>query len=118
VTSWAVLVLAAGTYVFKASGPLALGARTVPPPLQRALTLLSVTLLAALVAIGSFGDGRALALDARAAGLAVSLGAVWLRAPVRRRRDRRDRHRSRSARARRRLARTAAELAAGGAGLG
>ena len=78
---WAVLVLAAGTYVFKAAGPLALGARTVPPPLQRALTLLSVTLLAALVAISTFGDGRDLALDARAAGLGVALGAVWLRAP-------------------------------------
>ena len=35
----------------------------------------------ALVAIGTFGEGRGLALDARAAGLGVGLGAVWLRAP-------------------------------------
>ena len=80
-TWWAIFALAAGTYVSKAAGPLALGSRTVPPSLQRALTLLSVTLLSALVAISTFGDGRGLTVDARAAGLAVALGAVWLRAP-------------------------------------
>ncbi len=58
VTWWAIIVLAGGTYACKAAGPLALGARTVPPALQRALTLLSVTLLSALVAISTFGDGR------------------------------------------------------------
>ena len=58
-TWWAVFTLAAGTYVLKAAGPLALGSRTVPPPLQRALNLVSVTLLAALVAISTFGEGRA-----------------------------------------------------------
>ena len=80
-TWWAIFALAAGTYVSKAAGPLALGSRTVPPSLQRALTLLSVTLLSALVVISTFGDGRGLTVDARAAGLAVALGAVWLRAP-------------------------------------
>ena len=80
-TWWAIFALAAGTYVSKAAGPLALGSRTVPPSLQRALTLLSVTLLSGLVAISTFGDGRGLTVDARAAGLAVALGAVWLRAP-------------------------------------
>ena len=80
-TWWAVLALAAGTYVLKAAGPLALGSRTVPPPLQRSLNLVSVTLLAALIAISTFGDGRSLVLDARAAGGGVALAAVWLRAP-------------------------------------
>ena len=80
-TWWAVLALAAGTYVLKAAGPLALGSRTVPPPLQRSLNLVSVTLLAALIAISTFGDGRSLVLDARAAGRGVALAAVWLRAP-------------------------------------
>jgi uncharacterized membrane protein len=80
-TWWAILALAAGTYVCKAAGPVALGARVVPPRAQNALTLVSVTLLAALVAISTFGHGRALALDARAAGLAVAMAAVWLRAP-------------------------------------
>ena len=80
-TWWAIFALAAGTYVSKAAGPLALGSRTVPPSLQRALTLLSVTLLSGLVAERADGDGRGLTIDARAAGLAVALGAVWLRAP-------------------------------------
>jgi branched-subunit amino acid transport protein len=81
VTWWAVLALAAGTYVLKAAGPLALGSRTVPPHLQRSLNLVSVTLLAALIAISTFAEGRSLVLDARAAGLGVALVAVWLRAP-------------------------------------
>jgi branched-subunit amino acid transport protein len=80
-TWWAVFALAAGTHVSKAAGPLALGSRTVPPPLQSLLTLLSVTLLSGLVAISTFGEGRDLTLDARAAGLVVALGAVWLCAP-------------------------------------
>ena len=81
VTWWAVLALAAGTYLLKAAGPLALGSRSVPPPLQRSLMLVSVTLLAALVAISTFGEGQSLTLDARAAGLGVALIAVRLRAP-------------------------------------
>ncbi len=80
-TWWAIFALAAGTYTLKGAGPLALGSRTVPPQLQRALNLVSVTLLAALVAISTFGDGRSLVLDARAAGLGVALAAMWLRAP-------------------------------------
>jgi uncharacterized membrane protein len=80
-TWWAILALAGGTYVCKAAGPVALGARVVPPRIQNALTLISVTLLAALVAISTFGHGRGLTLDARTASLAVALGAVWLRAP-------------------------------------
>jgi branched-subunit amino acid transport protein len=80
-TWWAIFALAAGTYSAKAAGPIALGGRTVPPALQRLLTLLSVTLLAGLVAISTFGEGRGLTLDARAAGLGVALGAVALRAP-------------------------------------
>ena len=80
-TWWAILTLGTGTYVLKAAGPVALGSRTVPPPLQRALNLVSVTLLAALIAISTFAEGRSLVLDPRAAGLGVALAAVWLRAP-------------------------------------
>ena len=92
-TWWAIFALAAGTYVSKAAGPLALGSRTVPPSLQRALTLLSVTLLSGLVAISTFGDGRGLdrrrprGRAGRRAGRRVAARAV------RRRGDRRDRSR-------------------------
>jgi uncharacterized membrane protein len=58
VTWWAILALAAGTYVCKAAGPVALGARAVPPRVQDALTLVSVTLLAALVAISTVARSR------------------------------------------------------------
>ncbi|MFG1928229.1 AzlD domain-containing protein [Cryptosporangium sp. NPDC048952] len=51
------------------------------PRVLRAATLLPVALLAALVAVQTFGDGRSLALDARAAGIAVAIVAVLLRAP-------------------------------------
>ena len=103
-TWWAVLALAAGTYVLKAAGPLALGSRTVPPPLQRALTLVSVTLLAALVAISTFGERpqprarRARSRTGRRARRRLATRAV------RRRRDRRDADRRRPARAGHRLA--------------
>ena len=49
--------------------------------LQRAAVLLPVPLLTALVMVQAFAGDRALVLDARAAGLAVALGLVLVRAP-------------------------------------
>lgn len=49
--------------------------------LQRAARLLPVPLLAALVVVQAFAGDSGLALDARAAGLAVGLVLVLLRAP-------------------------------------
>jgi len=49
--------------------------------LQRAATLLPLALLAALVVVQTFGDGRSLVIDARAAGLAAAGVAVLRRAP-------------------------------------
>jgi len=81
VTWGALLVLAAGTYACKAVGPLLLGDRPLPPAAAGVLTLLPAALLAALVATQTVGDGRALVLDARLAGVAAAGLAVWLRAP-------------------------------------
>ena len=68
--SWAAIaVLAASAYALKAVGPLGLGGRALPPGVDRALPLLAVPLLAALV------------LDARAPALAVAGVLVWRRAP-------------------------------------
>jgi uncharacterized membrane protein len=66
------LLLAAGTYVLKAAGPVALGSRTLPPLLARVVDVLPAPLLAALVAVSLFADGQALAVDARVAGVAAA----------------------------------------------
>ena len=49
--------------------------------MQRVADRLPVALLMALVAVGTFADGRHLVLDARAAGLAAAVVALLLRAP-------------------------------------
>jgi uncharacterized membrane protein len=49
--------------------------------LQRATTVLPLALLAALVVVQTFSDGRSLVLDARAAGLLAGGVAVARRAP-------------------------------------
>jgi hypothetical protein len=49
--------------------------------LQRAAALLPLALLAALVVVQTFTDGRSLVVDARAAGLAAAGVAVLRRAP-------------------------------------
>ena len=77
-----VLAVGLGTIVIKAAGPVLLGDRPLPSSVQRVVALLAPALLAALVATTAFGSGQQLALDARAAGLAVAAVAIALRAPV------------------------------------
>ena len=80
---WIVVVSAgAGTLVLKGLAPATLGGRELPARLVGAMALLGPALLAALIVTNTFADGRALAVDARAAGLAAALVAVALRAPV------------------------------------
>ena len=80
--TWAaILTLGIGTYAMKAVGPVLLGSRTPPEWLQQLFLLVAVTLLASLVALSTFVVGRAVAVDARAAGLAVALLCLWRRAP-------------------------------------
>lgn len=81
-TSIALLLLAAGTYLLKAVGPVAAVGRELPPVLSRAADLVPPALLAALVASETLGGGGGLVLDARilgvaAAGLAVARGAPF-----------------------------------------
>jgi branched-subunit amino acid transport protein len=79
--SWAaILALAAGSYLLKATGPLLLGERT-PASLARLADLVTPALLAALIAVQTFADEKTLVVDARAAGLLVAAVAVWRRAP-------------------------------------
>ncbi len=82
-TAWTtVLLVGLGTVLLKSTGPALLAGRSVPPRLMSVLGLLAPALLAALVVTQAFADGRALVLDARAAGLAAAAAAVALRAPL------------------------------------
>lgn len=79
--SWAaILTLAAGTYALKASGPLLLGDRRLPPLLNRLAELLPAALLAALIADSVAAGDRRLVVDARLVGFVAAVVAVRLRA--------------------------------------
>jgi branched chain amino acid efflux pump len=81
--AWLVVLLCgAATMTIKAAGPLLLGGRELPPRVADVIVLLGPALLAALVAINTFGDGRSLTLDARALGVAAAGVAVWRKAPL------------------------------------
>ena len=78
----AVGVLTVICFVIKAAGPVALGGRDLPRWAERLIVLLPAALLSALVVVQTFADGKALVLDARAAGLAAAFVAVLLRASM------------------------------------
>ena len=80
---WLVVTLCGlATIAIKAAGPVLLGGRPLPPRLASVIDLLGPALLAALVAINTFGAGRALTLDARVLGVGVAGLAIWRRAPL------------------------------------
>ena len=80
--SWvALLGLAAAAYAMKAIGPVVLGRRQLPPAALETLGMLSIPLLAALVAVQTFGGDHRLVLDARVPAMAVAAVLVWRRAP-------------------------------------
>jgi branched-subunit amino acid transport protein len=80
---WSIVVLCGlATIAIKAAGPVLIGGRPLPPRLASVIGLLGPALLAALVAINTFGDGRALTLDARVLGVGVAGLAIWRRAPL------------------------------------
>ena len=81
--SWIiVLAVGAGTMGIKAAGPVLLGSRPLPSPVQRVVALLAPALLSALVATAALGSGHHLVLDARLIGVAAAAAALVLRAPV------------------------------------
>jgi len=81
--AWAaVLAVGAGTAVLKAVGPVGVAGRSLPDRLTELLALIAPAILAALVVVETFGNGRSLVLDARLAGAGVGLVAVLLRAPL------------------------------------
>jgi branched-subunit amino acid transport protein len=76
-----VLTASVGCYLLKLAGhavpPSVLGR----PRVRRIAALLPVALLAALVAVQTFGAGQALVVDARLPGVAAAAIALVLRAP-------------------------------------
>jgi uncharacterized membrane protein len=82
-TVWLAVVFAAViTFVTKGTGPALLAGRELPAPVRRLVAALPAAVLAAIVAVQTFSDGRSLVLDARAAGIAVAGLALWRRAPL------------------------------------
>ena len=78
---WTVALVGVMTIAIKGAGPLLLGGKPLPPRLGRVIGLLAPALLAALVAISTFGAERALVLDERALGVAAAAVAIALKAP-------------------------------------
>ena len=81
-TGWvAVLATGAGCYLLKLAGLLVPERWLAGPGVARVMDLLPVALLTALAAVQTLATGDALVLDARVAGVAVAVVALWLRAP-------------------------------------
>jgi branched-subunit amino acid transport protein len=78
---WAVAIVGVATIAIKGAGPVLLGGKPLPPRIGRIIGLLAPALLAALVAISTFGTDRALVLDERALGVGAAAVAVALKAP-------------------------------------
>jgi hypothetical protein len=77
-----IAVLALATAALKVAGPLMLGGRPLPASVLDVVQLLASALLAALVVVETFGEGRSLVLDARVVGAAFAAVAAWRRAPM------------------------------------
>ena len=81
--TWLVIgVVGAATIAFKASGPVLLGRRELPPRALALVEVLAPAMLAALVVTQTVGGDRAIVLDERLAGVAVAAVAIRLRAPL------------------------------------
>jgi hypothetical protein len=82
VTTWgAVLGACAACFALKLAGYLAPEAWLDRPRVVRTAGLVTVALLAALVAVQTLATGRQLQLDARVPALGVAALLLWRRAP-------------------------------------
>jgi uncharacterized membrane protein len=75
-------LLAVGTVLIKATGPVLLGGRDLPPRLSGVVARLAPALLAALIVVDTFGRDQALGIDETAAGLAAAAVAIAARLPM------------------------------------
>jgi uncharacterized membrane protein len=77
-----IALLAVGTVAIKASGPVALGGRDLPPRLNGVVARLAPALLSALVVVETFGRGHHLAVGDSAVGLAAAAVALAFKLPM------------------------------------
>ena len=82
-TVWlVVLVVGALSVVFKASGPVFLGRRELPPRISSVVALIGPVMLTALVVTQTLGGDEEIVLDARVPGVAAAAIAIWRGAPI------------------------------------
>ncbi len=81
--SWFLVVaLGVGALSCKVLGLVVIGARDVPPMVDRCLALIPAALIAALVVKDTFSIGQELVFDERAIGVGCAGVAAWRRAPL------------------------------------
>lgn len=78
----AIIGVAVASAVIKATGPVLVGGKVLPPKASAVIALLAPALLTALVVTETFGEDGHLVLDARAVGVGVAALALAFRAPV------------------------------------
>ena len=78
----AIVAVGLATVALKGAGPVAFAGRPLPRAISVVMPLLAPCLLAALVVGQTVGDGRAVVIDARLAGVAAAGVALALRAPL------------------------------------
>ena len=79
---FAIVVVGAATVFLKATGPVLLGGRDLPPRVNALVVLLAPAVLAALVVTQVVGGDRELVFDARLVGLGAAGVAIAMRAPL------------------------------------
>lgn len=77
-----ILAVALASATIKATGPVLVGGRELPPRVNAVIALLAPAMLAALVVTQTFGEDGHLVLDERALGIGAAAVALALRAPV------------------------------------
>jgi branched chain amino acid efflux pump len=78
----AIAAVGLATIAIKGAGPVVFADRPLPRAISAVMPLLAPCLLAALVVGQTVGDGRAVVIDARLAGVAAAGVALALRAPL------------------------------------
>ena len=82
-SAWVVVaVVGVATIAFKAAGPVLLGRRGLPQPIQSVVDLLAPVMLIALVVTQTFAGDEEITVDARVVGVGAAVVAIVLRAHV------------------------------------